>query len=355
MQMEKRTMTNILKVAKPSITISARGTIGYSVKRLEPFYPVGLIVVTPKNYDELYLDYLFYYLKIIDFIHSGTSIPQLTVHSGTSIPQLTVPMIKDYEILIPPLTEQNHIVSILDKCFENIDKAIEITKQNLNNTKQLFQSYLNQVFTQKGKNWQTKKLKEICIIQPSKDEIKNKLDKSDLVSFLPMADLERFQYEIKPKKLRKLEEVEKSYTYFSDNDVLLAKITPCFENGKLGIVKNLINRIGFGSSEFIVFRCNNDLLPEYLFYFLATQNFKNEGKNNMQGAVGHRRISKEWIENYSISFPKSIPDQKILIHRIYIFLSETQKLENIYKQELSDLESLKKSILQKAFSGNLKT
>jgi len=120
--------TSIAKVTKPSITVSARGTIGFSVKRLEGFFPVvRLIVVTPKNLQYLDLSYLDYSLKTIDF-----------KHSGSSIPQLTVPMIRDYKIPIPPLPEQQHIASILDKAFAAIAKAKANAEQNLKNTKELF-------------------------------------------------------------------------------------------------------------------------------------------------------------------------------------------------------------------------
>jgi len=143
------------------------------------------------------------------------------------------------------------------------------------------------------KNWQTKKLSEALEIQPSKKAARNSLDDNDLVSFLPMEDLGILSKNIVATKERPLKEVSGSYTYFSDNDVLLAKITPCFENGKLGIARNLKNRTGFGSSEYIVFRTNDTLLSEYLFYFLSQEHFRKEGKKLMTGTSGHSRVSKE--------------------------------------------------------------
>src|SRR5690606_35436822 len=96
-------------------------------------------------------------------------------------------------------------------------------------------------------------------------------------------------------KERTLKEVYPGYTYFRENDVLLAKITPCFENGKLGIARNLKNGVGFGSSEYIVFRTNEKLIPDYLFYFLSRDQFRKSGEQVMTGAVGHKRVPKDFI------------------------------------------------------------
>jgi type I restriction enzyme S subunit len=77
-----------------------------------------------------------------------------------------------------------------------------------------------------------------------------------------------------PIKERELKDVAGSYTYFAENDVLLAKITPCFENGKIGIARNLTNGTGFGSSEYIVFRSKGEINQDYLFYFLSRESFR---------------------------------------------------------------------------------
>lgn len=141
--------TTFAKVTKPSITVSARGTIGFSVKRLEPFFPiVRLIVVTPIDLKELGLDFLDYALRKIDF-----------KHSGSSIPQLTVPMIRDYEIPLPPLSQQQRIVSMLDEAFTAITKAKANAEQNLNNAKELFESYLQGVF--ENGNWEEKSFEDL--------------------------------------------------------------------------------------------------------------------------------------------------------------------------------------------------
>ena len=109
-----------------------------------------------------------------------------------------------------------------------------------------------------------------------------------------------------------LGEVAGSYTYFADNDVLVAKITPCFENGKMGIARHLTNGIGFGSSEFVVLRSRGQILPEYLFYFLSRDEFRNSGRRVMSGAVGHKRIPKDYMEDLQVPLPP-IQEQKKIV------------------------------------------
>jgi type I restriction enzyme, S subunit len=127
-----------------------------------------------------------------------------------------------------------------------------------------------------------------------------------------MEDLGIDQKFLVPKTERKLGQVSGSYTYFADGDVLLAKITPCFENGKLGIARNLTNGIGFGSSEYIVFRPHAHLSNEYLYYFLLQGSFRAEGARTMSGAVGHKRVSKEFIERCQILLPPLAEQQRIV-------------------------------------------
>jgi len=162
------------------------------------------------------------------------------------------------------------------------------------------------------KEWPTRTLSEVCQIKPPKAEARRRLSGTDLVSFVPMEYLGIDQKILIPIQEKPLSEVAGSYTYFADDDVLLAKITPCFENGKLGIAANLSNGIGFGSSEYIVFRPDKSMDKEWLYYFLSRESFRTEGAARMSGAVGHKRVSKEFIESYPIPVPP-LPEQQRII------------------------------------------
>jgi type I restriction enzyme S subunit len=202
--------------------------------------------------------------------------------------------------------------------------------------------------------WEIKKLGEVCIIKPPKNEARCKLKADDKVSFVPMEDLGINQKILLPKHERTLSEVAGSYTYFAENDVLLAKITPCFENGKLGIAKSLRNRIGFGSSEYIVFRAGNTLYNEYLYYFLSQDNFRINGAKRMTGAVGHKRVAKEYIEESLIPLPPLPEQQRIVAILDEAFAAIAQAKANA-EQNLKNAKELFESYLQEVFSnGKLK-
>ena len=137
------------------------------------------------------------------------------------------------------------------------------------------------------KGWPTKTLAKVCQIKPPKSEAREKVSASSLVSFLPMEDMGIDVKFVQATQTKPLSAVVGSYTYFADGDVLLAKITPCFENGKLGIADGLKNGIGFGSSEYFVFRPDPTVSKEWLYYFLSRETFRVEGAARMTGAVGH--------------------------------------------------------------------
>ena len=143
---------------------------------------------------------------------------------------------------------------------------------------------------------------EICTVNPPKSELRE-LPRETKVSFLPMADLKEHRIAFVAKKYRLLGEVGASYTYFADNDVLLAKVTPCFENGKAGIAKKLENGIGFGSSEFYVLRSSEKVLPEWIYFCVTHPLFRQSGIKNMTGTGGLQRVPRKFIEEYEIPLP----------------------------------------------------
>lgn len=198
------------------------------------------------------------------------------------------------------------------------------------------------------KGWEMKKLREVCTIRPPKKLAKEQLDDDQEVTFLPMEDLGIFCKSLIPTKTRPLSEVYSGYTYFADDDVLLAKITPCFENGKLGIARNLKNGIGFGSSEYLVFRVNDNLQEDFLYYYLMNDAFREEGRRSMSGAVGHKRVAKEFIENHEIPIPPLPEQQRIVAILDEAFAGIAQAKANA-AQNLQNAKELFESYLQSVF------
>ena len=201
-------------------------------------------------------------------------------------------------------------------------------------------------------SWPVRTLAEVCQLMPGKREARIKLDPADEVSFVPMEDLGVNSMRVKALKSRPLLDVAGSYTYFAEGDVLLAKITPCFENGKLGIATNLINGVGFGSSEYFVLRPDVTVSAEWLYHYLNRESFRLEGAARMSGAVGHRRVTKEFIESYPIPVPL-LSEQQRIISKLDALVGASDVLASAYVKKLAALDDLQKSLLNQAFRGEL--
>ena len=123
---------------------------------------------------------------------------------------------------------------------------------------------------------------------------------------------------------RRVKQVEKGYTYFHDRDVLFAKITPCMENGKCAIARNLVNGIGFGSTEFHVVRPKHDVTPEWIFYFLRQHSTRQEAARHMTGTAGQQRVPTRFLQEVMIPLPP-LSEQK----RIAAILAKADRLRRL--------------------------
>lgn len=164
-----------------------------------------------------------------------------------------------------------------------------------------------------------------------------------------MEDLGVDRKYLRASQVRPLSSVAGSYTYFAEGDVLLAKITPCFENGKLGIAAGLTNGVGFGSSEFVVLRPAQELHPEFLYYFLSQSDFRKDGEARMGGAVGQQRISKEWLESYPIPLPP-LPEQQRIVGILDQAFAAIATAKANTERNLQNARALFESELQAIFS-----
>jgi N-6 DNA methylase len=116
-------------------------------------------------------------------------------------------------------------------------------------------------------------------------------------------------------------------------------VTPCFENGKSGIARNLTNGIGFGSSEFFVLRAYNEIiLPELIYCVISSNEFISQGKEHMTGTGGLKRLNKNFVLNYPIFVPP-MEEQKLIVQRIqqeYEIVEANKKLISIFEQKIKD-------------------
>lgn len=179
-----------------------------------------------------------------------------------------------------------------------------------------------------GWEWRLLGDPEVSEINPKKSEIRTHADSLN-VTFVPM-DAVSDEYGVIAKPgMRPLGEVRKGYTYFAENDVIFAKITPCMENGKCAIARNLTNSIGFGSTEFHVFRAGPRASSEWLHCLLRSQQLRADAENAMTGAAGQQRVPRDFLLGYEIPVPP-LPVQKRLVARIE---AQTCRVEAIRKAQ----------------------
>lgn len=157
-------------------------------------------------------------------------------------------------------------------------------------------------------HWPINRLRFVLTTNPSKSEIR--LSEDEPVSFVPMEAVGEYgglNLDIE----KPLEEVGSGYTYFANRDVIVAKITPCFENGKGALAKELVNGVGFGTTELHVLRAHDELNEGFLFYLTISQVFRKLGEAEMYGAGGQKRVPENFIRDLRLGIPP-LPEQEAI-------------------------------------------
>ncbi|HRY36274.1 MAG TPA: restriction endonuclease subunit S [Candidatus Magasanikbacteria bacterium] len=243
---------------------------------------------------------------------------------------------EDLEIPLPPLPEQHRIVKILDEVFENITEAKENAEKNLQNSKDLFESYLQNVFAKKGNGWEEKTLGEVCRYD------KTPYKKSNL-PYVGLEDIEsnsgKFLGSLDSKK------VKSNTFHFTPEHVLYGRLRPYLNKVLLPDFE------GHCSTEIFPIKPSKDLYRGFLFFWLISKKIVKKINATWTGARMPRANMNEVLD-FIIPIP-SISEQKSIVAKLDALSEQTKKLEEIYKQKLADLEELKKSVLKKAFSGEL--
>lgn len=287
----------------------------------------------------------FLWTKIEENLHKS---------SWSAIPNLSTKQILEIQIPLPSLEEQKKIVAYLDELNATISKLKSEYQSQLAMLDEMRNSSLDLAFWGSREraynlnNWKWVKLGEVVTLWPKKSQIASISD--DLkISFVPMADLSQEKMLFETKEVRTLGEVRKGYTYFEDRDVLLAKVTPCFENGKCGVARDLKNGIWFWSSEFFVFRMSESILPEYFYYFVSGKWFRKEWAKNMGWAVGLQRVKQEWIKNIELPLPDLETQSQIVAHLDQVHQQITM-LKTQVNSQIEHCDELWQSSLEKVLT-----
>lgn len=312
------------------IAIACRGaTCGTVNITLPKSWITGNAMVAHIESNELSFKYLFYALSNANMKN---------VITGAAQPQITRSNLKDLEIPLPAMEEQKKIAARLDAVSDLLAKQ----KQLLSEQDMLIQSTFYDMFGTpeiNEKGFPAYKISEICELNPKKPK---EIDDNTECSFVPMSAVSE-DGELNLTQIKLYEDVKKGFTYFAEEDVLFAKITPCMENGKGTIAKGLKNKLGFGSTEFHVLRPLNDISnARWLFQITKFKKFRENAEKSMTGRAGQKRVPAGFFDNYFIPVPPLELQQKFAAvaeqiesekSKIKSAIAETQTLFNALMSE----------------------
>jgi type I restriction enzyme, S subunit len=291
-------------------------------------------------------DFLFYLLMTKEFTEYA-----IEGSNRAGMPKVNRDHLFRFATCFPPIDEQKRIVAIVDQAFEAIDVAIENTKQNLANARELFESYLNDVFDRKGQNWVGNQLDKVVelsctlsygIVQPG-DEYENGLP------IVRPTDLTRKIINLNGlKRIDPLLSESYKRTKLSGGELLL-----CVRGstGTVGIAENGLK--GANVTRGIVpIRFESSLISQaFGYYMFISKMIQAQIKEKTYGTA-LMQINIGDLRNIVLSYP-AVEEQQILVGKLEQMEKQTQRLEAIYRQKLAALTELKQSILQKAFTGEL--
>ncbi len=320
-------------------------------------YNVALIKAIPLAGIEI--DFLYYFLKneklfeLMDMLSQRSS-----GQTGVELPAL-----KSYPIGIPPVAEQTAIANVLSD-MDGLLSELEnlITKKQAIKTASMQQLLTGKTRlpafsthpdgTPKGtkpselgdipEDWEVIGFGDLFERNITRKKISAEKD----VTFIGMQAVSENAKLISPSNIA-YKSVKSGFTYFERNDVLVAKITPCFENGKGCFTENITTEIGFGSTEFHVLRATKQASSKYIYYITVTEKFRNELESEMVGSAGHRRVPLSAVQCYQIPASRN-KDEQIAIANI---LSDMDEEIQTLEQRLNKTQQIKQGMMQELLTG----
>jgi len=287
---------------------------------------------------------------------------------GATVDSIDVELFSKYAVMVPPIEEQNDIVFFLDRQTAKLDQLVEKKQRLIDLLREKRQALITQAVT-KGldpnvpmkdsriewlgevpAHWTVSRLKPFIILNPSKQEI-SKFSLDTEVTFVPMEAVNESGI-VDCSRIKMISECVTGYTYFRDGDVLLAKITPCFENGKAALVNGLNNGIGFGSTEFHVLRANSNIDRHYLAYIVQSDPFRKLGEASMIGAAGQKRVPESFILNFKQAYPP-IDEQVEIAKFLDREISNIDKIINKLNQQITTIQEYRQALITAAVTGQI--
>lgn len=310
-------------------------------------------------HDNADLGFYYYYYLMLDHTKELLHLAKNLRHS------LTEEQLGQIKVPLPPLSEQRAIAEFLEAKVAHIDSVIAEAKASIEEYKAWKASIIYEAVT-KGLDpsvemkdsgiewigtvptgWKLPRIKDIAIFMPKCDF--SICTSETPITFTPMECIRTGTFENRSKLFG---EIEGTYTQYAEGDIVLAKVTPCFENGNVCIMKQLYSGVGMGSSELFVLRPTK-IHDRYLLYVLQHSGFKDAACATMTGTGGLKRVSSSFIQNCHIPYP-AISVQK----RIADYLDDKcSSISNLIAEKetlISDLEAYKKSLIFEVVTGKRK-
>jgi len=333
----EKNRTNEFFYNKPSIIVGRKGSAGELNLTEEKFWPLDVTYFV--TFDSTKYD--------LGFIYNLLNTLELTKLAKGVKPGINRNDVYSIKVDTPPISEQKRIVKKLDEVFEKVTKAKEAAEKNLQNSKKLFESYLNGIFVNPSKDWDERFLGEVLQKTETVDPTKKPKEK---FVYIDVSSVDKETKEIvntslligkdAPSRARKL---------VKTNDVIFATVRPT--HARVAIITEKYNNQVCSTGYFIL-RTNDLMNNKLVFYFLLTSSF-NRQMEKLQKGASYPAVTDSEVKNIKILFPKPLTEQKKIIDKLDVLSIETNKLEKIYKKKLACLEELKKSILKQAFEGKL--
>jgi len=285
-----------------------------------------------------------------------------------AVPSINEGQVREIPVPFPPADEQRAIAAFLDRETARIDALIEKKRRQIELLREKRSALISHTVT-KGLDpnakikdsgiewlgsipsaWTVARLRFLVKANPSKSEIRG-LSQNTTVSFVPMEAVGEYG-RLRLEQSRALEDVLNGYTYFRDGDIVIAKITPCFENGKGSIAEGLENGIGFGTTELHVLRPSCLMDRNYLFYLTISHSFRQIGAAYMYGAGGQKRVAEDFIRDFRHPIP-TIDEQSA----IAAFLDrETARIDALIEKVETSIKLLleyRTALISEAVTGKI--
>lgn len=358
-----------LLVNNMNVVSGAAGVSRYTGCVSPVYYPLVL-----RHDDNVW--YYHYIFRLISFQRSliglGKGILMHESDNGTLTSvrmRISMDYLGNVLLPVPPRAEQDQIVRFLDWKVSEINKLIGIRRKEIRELRDLKSSVINTAIT-KGINpnaamkktdiyylpevpdaWKVTKLKRICKVGASINEQLKNHSEQDAVVFLPMENISE-EGVIDCSIKQPIAKVKTGFSSFAKDDVIVAKITPCFENGKGACLDKLESDIGYGTTELFNLRAGDDVLPEYLYFITMTQLFRTLGEGQMTGSAGQKRVPADFIRNFTIGLP-SIEEQQNIVDYIQTEKEKIDRLIATKHEQLKALTEFKSTVISDAVTGKI--